>query len=160
MAAGRRRFVKGDRAFRRLLVRLPDAIRQEMIVELHVAGAEILAAQRADAPKRTGALASALSKRVSPKTLRLRVGLIGLPVNRRFFYARIVEFGRKAKTVNATRRTKSGGSSSYQMRIRAIAPRAFVRSSRVRTLRDKIGSGLRKFWDRVLLRAASGVSDD
>lgn len=156
--AGRRRRVRGDRAFRKLLVRLPDSIRHELIVDLHVGGAEILAVQRADAPKRTGALAQALSKRVFPRTVRLRVGLIGRPVNRRFFYAKIFQWGRKAQTVNARRRS-AGGVSSYQMRVRAIAAQPFVRSSRVAAIRDKIASGVRRFWSRVLTRAATGVND-
>jgi hypothetical protein len=139
--AGGRRRIRGDRAFRKLLRKMPDAIREEIFRMMEVAGDQILAAQRADAPRRTGRLAAALSKRVSKASLRLRVGVIGRPLNRRLFYGHILEVGRRAQVVTARRTTRSGTISTYQMRVRAIMARPFTRSV------------------RTIARAAQGIDD-
>jgi hypothetical protein len=96
---------------------------------------------------------------VSKRSLRLRVGLIGRPLNRRLFFARILEIGRRAQTVNVRRSTSRGGISSYQMRVRAMAPRPSIQSVRVKAIRDTLGGTLRGFWDRTLAQAARGVDD-
>jgi len=174
--AGRRR-VQGDRAFRKLIRKMPDAIRDEMVAMMETAGDQILAAQRADVARRTGALAAALTKRVLRGSMRLRVGLLGKAINRRLFYARIVEVGRRAQTVTVSRRgahlaaggrrigrrqraLESGVRGVYQLRVPAKAPRPFVRSARTKALRDTMGGRLAGFWDRTLAKAAQGATDD
>ncbi|HEX8419468.1 MAG TPA: hypothetical protein VF638_05585 [Sphingomonas sp.] len=93
--------------------------REELGVELAIIGREILAAQRADAPKATGKLDAALSLQLLLANLKVRIGLLlggrdaGKINGRRDkgrsggpFYGRIVEFGRRAQTVLVTRRIK------------------------------------------------------
>lgn len=172
----RRRRIRGDRAFKRLIKRMGDATREEMVVMLDEGGEEILAAQRAAAPFRSGTVKNALSKRVLRGALQLKVGLVGRPLNRRLFYARIIEKGRKAKTVPASRggahleaggrrigrkqrALASGTRGVYQMRIRALPPRPFIYSDRVKTLRETLGGRTRRFWERALRRASEGLSD-
>ena len=57
-----------------------------------------------------------------PNTLKLKVGLIGKVLNKRLFYGRIIEFGRKA----SVKTVKRANSKSYQLPIKAIAARHFV----------------------------------
>jgi hypothetical protein len=153
-----RRRIFGDRAFRRLIKRVPEAARDEIVEDLDHAGNAILAAQKADAPRKTGALAAGLSKRVYRGSMRLRVGLIGKPINRRLYYAAVIQGGRTAQTVNVNRRTSSG-MSSYQLRVRAMAAQPFIFSARVHEIRRTLGGRIRTFWDRTLRRAANGVTD-
>jgi hypothetical protein len=111
--------------------------------------------------------------------MRLQVGLIGKPINRRLFYGRIVQFGRKAQTVTVARRgvfaktiplggrmnkykavaLKNRISGTYRMRVRAMAARPFVFSPRTE-LRAAINKRIRDFWEGALRRAAQGASDD
>ena len=103
----------------RLLDALPSEAEQQLVVEMGIIGREILAAQRADVAKDTGALAADLSLALLVDRLRLRVGLLqGGRDARKFngrsrkavaggpFYGRFVEFGRKGQTVVVTRRIK------------------------------------------------------
>lgn len=153
--AGHRRHIRGDRSFRKMLARLPEAERESMAAMMEELGGEMLGEMQAAAPVRTGAVRGALSMRLSRKTMRLRVGLIGRPTNRRFYYGRIVDAGRKAQTVTARRRGKA-----YRLRVRARAPQPFVRG-RARDLRRKVaGPRLETFWNRALARAAEGLGDD
>ncbi|MCI4653123.1 hypothetical protein [Sphingomonas aquatilis] len=88
-----------------------------MIVELGLIGRELHDAQEADAAKRTGAMASALTYRVDAEQLRLRVGLLSRQARAKrsrgrdsfygAFYAPFIEFGVAAQTVLVTRRIKS-----------------------------------------------------
>lgn len=172
-----RRRVKGDRAFKRIIKRLPQAVAKEMETQLEAAGRQILAEQQARVPTRTGKLRGALAMRLLPKTLKLKVGLLTKAINKRFFYGRIVEFGRKAQTVIATRngalspavRAAGGRANNYKplalklkakgaylMKIRGMAPRPFIYS----VDRDRIYEPFRKIWDRALAAAASGVTDE
>lgn len=172
-----RRRVKGDRAFKKLIKRLPQTVAKEMEIQLEAAGRDILAEQQAKVPTDTGKLRQALAMKLLPKTLRLRVGLLTKAVNKRFFYGRIVEFGRKAQTVIATRngalspavRAAGGRSNNYKalalkmkskgaylMKIRGMAPRPFIYSID----RERIYEPFRKVWDRALAKAASGVTDE
>lgn len=176
--AGKRR-VKGDRSFRKILRRLPDSIRDDMVTMLDEFGDEALAIQQADAPLRSGKVRGALRKKLTRGRVRLQVGLIGKPVNRKLFYAGIVERGRQAKTVIANRRgaeaiRESGGRSNrykaaalskgvkgvYNLRVGAMPPRPFIRSKKLEAKRDTLGGRLNRFWDRVLTSASSGASDD
>ncbi len=149
-----KRRVRGDRSFRKLLRKLPDSAKEEMAVALDKAGDRLLSAMRSEVPRRTGALAGGLSKKLLRASLRLRVGFIGKPINRRLFYGRIIEFGRKAQTVRAKR---SG--TTYTMRIRARAGRPFVQSRRT-DLRTSLNAELKGTWTRILQRAAAGDLSD
>ncbi len=174
-AAPQRRRVKGDRAFRQLLNRMPEAMREEAISLLDKVGDDIAAAQQAEAPSRR--IRAATGKRVYRATLRMRVGLVGRPINRRLFFARILEKGRKAQTVTVSRRGRAAIAafgrrlsrgrkvaadvvSVYQLRVRSMAARPFIYSARVRALRASLGGRIEAFWNGALRRAAEGVSDD
>lgn len=167
----RRRRVRGDRRFRKILNQMPAAIKEEMLAMLDKTGDQILAAQQQAVPVRTGTLRSALSKRLQKGIVRLRVGLVGKPINRRLWYARIVEGGRKAQTVTARRGGGAGGgrraknftwkvAGTYQLRVSPLPPRPFIITARTKSLRDTMAGELKTYWDRVLKRAARGASDD
>lgn len=172
-ASPRRRRVRGDRAFKRMLDKLPDVVRQQVAGELKVTGTQILSQQRARAPFRTGAVKRSLTMRVLPKTLKLKVGLLGKPINRKLFYAHIVQYGRKAKTVTVERGNssvavggpvrgrkgralKAGIRGVYRLRVRAMKPRNFIFPMR----RDQIYQRFRDIWQRALTKASYGVTDD
>lgn len=143
---------------------------------LDPAGDELLSAMRADVPRRRGRLAAGLSKKLLRRSLKLRVGLIGKPINRRLFYGWIVELGRKAQTVIASRKgahravggriagrrmraLAAGTSGVYRMRVRAMPARHFVYSRRTE-LRGSINKRLNAFWNKTLAKAAAGASDE
>ncbi len=94
---------------------LPTVAHEEMAVELGIVAREVLAAQQADVPKDTGALASSLSYRVDAEKLSATIGILGKKGKSRSkrritynfgddFYGLIVEIGRRKQTVNVTRR--------------------------------------------------------
>lgn len=146
-----KRYIRGDRAFKNLIKRLPETVKAEMIVELHVAGRAALTREKAAAPVKTGALSSALSMRVLPNTLKLKVGLIGKVVNKRLFYGHIIEFGRKA----SVKTVKRGNSKAYQLPIKAIAARHFVYTQS----KEELYAPFRALWEKALAKASSGASD-
>lgn len=146
------RRVRGDRSFVRLLKQMPDMIQREVEDLLRETGAEVLTEQRTRAAVRRGALRQALSMKVLTKSRRLQVGLVGKPVNRKLFYGRIIEFGRKGQTVRARKR----GGKQYLMKIRGMAPRPFVYS----VDRETVYGRFRNLWDRILKRASAGVGDE
>ena len=143
--------MRGDRAFKRLIDRLPDVVRQEIVGELKVTGTQVLAQQRARAPFKTGAVKGSLTAKVLPRSLKLKVGLLGKPVNRKLWYARIIEHGRKAQTVTA----KRANTRSYQMRVSATKPRPFIYAFK----RDQLYAPFRNIWDRALGKASAGITD-
>lgn len=149
--------VEGAREFRKLLDRLPQAMRDEIVEMLDETGTQVGAAARADSSSRR--VTAAISKRLSPASLRLRVGLIGQSVNRQLWFSRIIEKGRKAQTVNVRRRRKAGGISTYQMRVRELAGRPFIYSTKTKLIRDSFGGRIGTFWDQVLRRASMGIDD-
>lgn len=165
------RRVKGGKAFRRLINRLPETVKQELREQLNETGKLLLRRARQRVPVDSGALKAGLSYRVPPKGLYLRVGLVGKPVNRRLYYGRIVEFGRKAKTVVVNRSGRGvrlsgnrfkrqalakGIKGFYRLHIRAMAPRHFVYA----TPREAIYRPFQKIWGRAVHDAAQGASDD
>lgn len=147
--------LRGAGSFRRLLKQLPGAVHDELAELLDDAGSDYLAAMKADVPVRTGAVKGALRKQLLRKSLRLRVGLPpqvlrGGRID--LFYARIVEFGRKAQTVNVTR----GDRAPFRMRVRAMAPQPFVFKRRA-ALRQSLNTKIRTFWDRTLADTSEGI---
>ena len=150
-AAGHRSRIQGERAFRKLLRSLPDAAKAELVEMLEGIGDEVAAMQRAATP--SSRIRGAISRRVSKATLRLRVGLIGKPLNRRLFFARILEGGRKGRTVMAVR-----GGKRYPLNVRAMAARPAINKPRSE-LRAMVSKRVRAFWDATMARAGQGVSD-
>ena len=133
-------------------------MRDEIATAMKAAGGEILAIMKAEAPvlshpvkgRVQGALRDALSFKFYPNTLRLRVGFVGKPANRRAFYARFLEFGRGLK-----RATDSLG-----RRIGIIQPALIIFGNR-QPLRSELNSKIRGIWKRALNKAAAGaVGDD
>lgn len=158
MAAPRRRRLRGDRAFKKLIKRLPDDVREELLGDFEKVGAEIVTIQQGATV--SGRLRRAISKRVLRGALQLKVGIVGRPLNRRLWWAKIVEKGRKANVVTAARRTKGGGVSRYLMRVSALAARPFIYSSRAEERRTTLGGRTRTLWERALNRAAAASSDN
>lgn len=152
--------VRGARAFRMLLRKLPDAVKAEMAEAMDQAGDEILAAQRAAVPVLTGRLRAGLSKKFYRSSLRLRVGFVGVIVNRRLPHENVTEFGQKAKTVTARRRKPSGGVSIYRMRLPRREKRPFVYSERAQQLRLTLGGRVRTIWQKALEKASQGISEE
>ncbi len=99
--AQRRRPIKGIARFRRLLRRMPDTTRAELVAELDTTGRRILQAIIARSPRLSGKLRAGLSHKVLPTSLKLQIGLIGTPTGRaKLFYGRIQDLGREAKIVD------------------------------------------------------------
>jgi hypothetical protein len=149
--------LKGAASFRRLLRRLPEAAREEVASFLDGAGARLLGRARAETPRKTGELAAALTYKLLPKSLRLRIGLLTKRTQRDYYYGYILDQGRKAKRVMIRRGPRKGA----YMNIRAI-PRNrynFV-FGRGRDFRQNEVPKLRSVMDAILRRAAMGVGDD
>lgn len=152
------RRVYGDRSFRKLLKNMDEGVRTEIASRMQTLGNQLLPLMQASTPTRTGALRAGLSMKFYPRSLRLRVGLIGKPVNKRLYYARIIESGRKSKTVTVRRRTPSGGKTQYALRVKAMPGRHMVYGSS-KALRQQFRRNLRGLWYETLQKASRGVSD-
>ena len=111
--------VKGVAQLRRTLRTMPDFVRDGMADALRDSGQRLLARAKAETPRRTGQLSSALLMRVAPKSLNLKIGLLTKGKRRRFFYGYILDQGRRAQVVQAKRRTKTGYV-TYPMKVRGI----------------------------------------
>jgi hypothetical protein len=149
--------LKGSKSFRRILRGLPEATRAEMADVLTKTGpaAAAIVEGRVDATTKrgTGRLRAGVKWKVYPRTLRLQVGYLGTKAGRaKLFYARILDLGRKAQTVNVTRRANAA---PYQMKVRAIAPKRFVTGG-MGALRQVVSVRLRGVFDRALRRIGGG----
>lgn len=142
---------------RAMLKRLTPEARGEMVVEMNLIGDDELARMRRDVARKSGFLASGLSKKVYPKSLRLRVGIIGKKVNRDRWYRWIIEKGRKAQTVTVNRRRGRSSPSTYSLRVRAMRARPYVFSGggAAQIARSR---RLQGFWSKVLARVGAGGS--
>lgn len=153
--------VAGAGRVRKMLKRLPETLRDELAREMQSAGPTILGKSKAETPSRSGSLRSLLTWRFYPKSLRLRVGLIGARANRAGWYGRILEAGRKAQTVTAKRRT-ANGVIAYRLRVRAIdrsrydIVRGRIKAFAKRLLRPVLG----RAYEKALRSAASGAGSD
>lgn len=136
---------------------MPEAIRQEAAERLDALGDTILAEQKSSGrfKSQTGALRNALSKRVTPKTLKLKVGLVGKPINRKLYYGLILQVGRKGGGRGVKR-----GSAKYNAGVGRRAPDPFVWSKSTQKTVNDAARAFRGFWDSVLLKAARGASDE
>lgn len=169
--------LRKSKRFRRLLRGLPEAMRSQLVGVLERGGPILQGAMRVRAPKRTGFGVQGIKYRVYPKSLRLRVGLIDTPAGRaKRFYMRIQDLGRRAQTVTVRRRRRVASEfdprgilrtgrgnrkraedivATYQMRVRAMAPKRFV-TGKYPELRRAIGGALRGIWTRALNTLAGG----
>lgn len=177
MARSRTR-LRGRGRMRKLLRRLPSAIRGELVVELRVTGRQIRQAVQAKTPRRTGALREGISERVLPTSLRLQVGLLCTPKGRsKLFYGRIQDLGRKAQVVLVQRRRRVKASfggpdhtilrvsrgrkiasdivATYPMKVRAMPAKHFV-TGRYAELRRTLNDNLRGIWSRAMGTLAGG----
>jgi hypothetical protein len=151
------RRLKGAKRVKSLLNRIEPAMREEIATALKSAGGDILALMKAEAPvlsrpvkgRVQGALRDALSMKFYPNTLRLRVGFVGKPANRRAFYARFLEFGRGIKRTTDTLGRKIG-----------VLPPALIIFGNRPLLRSTLGRDIRGIWKRALDKAAAGASGD
>lgn len=175
-----RQRIKGIARFRRLLRRLPDAVRGEILVELHVTGREMLRAVQARAPDLTGKLRAGLQSKVLATSLRLQIGLLGTPAGRaKLFYGRIQDLGRKAQVVMVQRRrrvmqSRRDGSTystlrtdargrkeradivaTYRMKVPAMEPKRFV-TGRYPDLRAALNTNMRGIFNRSLSKIGAG----
>lgn len=178
MAGTRRRRVRGVTSVRKLLSQAPEGVREELIVELHRGGREIVPRQVAKAPSKTGRLRRGISYRVFPRTLRMQAGIIGPKRERkRLFYAWILEHGRRGREVIAARAgsygralragTKvranaykaaalgAGVRGVYKLRVRPIKGRFFIKGAS-RDLRSIMQRNLKDIWLRGLRRFGGG----
>lgn len=178
--ARRRRPIKGIARFRRLLRRMPDTTRGEILVELHTTGRRILQAILARTPRLSGKLRGGLSSKVLPTSLRLQIGLLGTPAGRaRLFYGRIQDLGRKAQVVTVQRRRRVSASigggmtadilrtgrngrkltedivATYTMKVPAMAGKRFV-TGRYPDLRSELRTNLKGIFARSLRKVGGG----
>jgi hypothetical protein len=172
--------VRGVGTVRALLRKLPDAGKDEILVEMNLAGRDLAGAMRGRTPFRTGALQAAIGYRVLTGAVRLIVGIISTPKGRsKLFYGRVLNFGRPGQgkpDVVQVRRLRAGGRaawtdqiragtaspsakpsrlvSTYAMRVGKIPAMRFV-TGRYPELRRRLGDNLRAIWDRALKRSLS-----
>ncbi len=161
--------IRGSKGFRRILKGLPDAMRAEIVDVLTKTGpaaAAIVSARVAGTTKRrTGRLRAGVKWKVYPRTLRMQAGFLGTKAGRqKLFYARILDLGRKAKTVTVNRRRVGGSAlvrgrrdsgAPYKLKVRAIAAKRFVTGG-IGGLRQVVNVRLNGIWDRALRRIAGG----
>lgn len=147
----------GARDLRRTLRRLPERARTELAEALTDIGRRLLAQARGETPVKSGRLRNLLSFKVAAKTLKLRLGLVTKRAQRDGSYGYILDAGRRAQSVRATRRKPSGGVSTYAMRVRGISPERYnFVFGRRRDLKNSKIPELRNVLDRVLGDAARG----
>jgi hypothetical protein len=157
----KRRALKGVGRVRKMLRRLPDDVAIEINALLANAGQQGLVYARSQTPSRTGALRNALAVKLFPKSMRMRLGLIGKRQQRNFFYGHILDKGRKAKSVRVSRRTPSGAIINYVMRVSPISPARYdiVYGRAEQFIKNLVNKPLADIYRKALRRAA-GVSDD
>ena len=161
MKTRKRGALKGARRVSRMLKRLPDTVRGEIIEVYREHAPAITTYARTAAPSGTGRLARSIRSRIFEKTLKLRIGLFGAKLNADLFYARILERGRRAQTVVVKRRVKGGGKSAYRLRVKAIGRGRydFLAGRAMGFAIDTLRPSLKQVWERALKKAA-GVGDD
>ena len=170
---GRR--VRGN--FKSLIKRLPDAVSDEFRKELDATGKVLLGRAQSKAPIYQGrprkglvpgALKGGLSYKVLPKSLKLKVGLVGKPINKKVYYARWVEFGHRIGYAgNRLAKLEPIKGKSITARLARLRRKRAIGKSFVRarpflftTPRTAIYERFREIWGRALRRAASGATEE
>ena len=168
----RRKALKGKARVKRLFKALPEAMHGQIETVLDTGGRHLQTAMKAKAPFKTGATRAGIAYKVLPRTLRLRVGLLGTPTGRaKLFYARIQDLGRIGRTVTVRRfragakreYTRAGYKTgpnllTYKLRVRPMEGKRFV-TGRYPELRTAIQRLLRGVWGRAL-EAIPGGGDE
>ncbi|QCI92312.1 HK97 gp10 family phage protein [Novosphingobium sp. EMRT-2] len=165
---------RGIGKVRRMMRDLPENFRRQMVSVLNSGGRALQSSMRAKAPRRTGATREGITYKVSERTMKLRVGLLGTRAGRsKLFYARIQDLGRKAQVAKrryvvavprngyrryAGKRTRDLGRKYHPVNVRAMAGKHFVTGS-FPVLRQYIGTAVRGIWSRALRSIASGGND-
>ena len=159
--------IVGLDAAERMFDAMPDAVREQLGVEVAIIARDVLALQQVRAPKDTGTLEGSLGVLLLLDQLRARVGLIG---KRNTFYGRIIEFGRSAQTVLVQRRRRVGGAlrlsarrkrledvvATYKLRVKARAPQPFVLVPEP-DLDAVADRRLADFWSQVIAHVGAGA---
>jgi hypothetical protein len=147
------------RKTRRLLRAMEPEMRDQIADAMQSALPAAIAAVRQEAPRRTGALANAISGKVLRKSLTMRLGLLTKKVQRDYFYGYILEVGRKAKTVNVRRKTASG-ISTYRLNVRPMSPARYdmVASRGRKRVSRSLDFVLKNAYRKALTKLA-GLSD-
>lgn len=135
--------MRGAAALRRKLKNLDPAVRTELLAAMEQGARQLLPIMRSQAP--SSRVKAALSVKVYPKSLRVRVGLIGKAVNRRLFFAGILEFGRGIKRT----RDRIG------RKIGIIRAARYIYGPRT-DIRRAVGGRVRDVFARALARAGAG----
>ena len=150
-----RRRLKGDRAFRRLLKQMIPAIRQECEERIEAFAKKLAAVQKASGRfrSRSGSLRNAINYQILRQSLKAKVGIIGIGLNRKLFYGKIIEFGRKGGGRGVKRK-----SLKYLAGVGRTRPDHFIYGHK--TEHEEFRKGFNTYWDRVLAKASSGASDD
>ena len=150
---GRRRSVNVDwqglKTARRIMKNLPDEIEAEVVRMYQRKAPVVLAKARSETPVRTGALRNALSFKVYPRTKRMVVGLLTKALNRKFFYGRILEDGRRAFAQKGKYKDRHIGvipASKYDI----VGPRMRDFARRF------VGGELKRIYTRALRRIVAG----
>lgn len=160
MARRKSEFRTRDRIrVRRVLQGMGPEVEREVISAYKRHAPAILAYARGEVPTRSGRLRAALAFKIYPKTLRLRIGLLTKRIQSKFFYAHILEAGRRAQVVKVRRRRPvSGGVAVYMMRVRAISKDRydFVRGRAEQFMQRTLGDEMRGVLGKALKRLAAG----
>lgn len=162
MARRKSEFRTRDRIrVRRLLQNIGPEAEREILQAYQRRAPAILAYARSEVPARNGSgrLRAALAFKIFPKTLRLRIGLLTKRIQKKLFYAHILEQGRRAQVVKVRRRRPvSGGVAVYMMRIRAISKDRydFVRGRTEQFMQRTLGEDVRGILGKALKRLSAG----
>lgn len=161
MSRRRSEFRTRDRIrVRRVLQGMGPEVEKQVLASYQRHAPAILAYARGEAPSRSGNLRARLAFKIFPKTLRLRIGLLTRAVQRKVWYARILEYGRRAQSVRVKRRRPvSGGLTQYVMRVKAIPAGRydFVRGRAEEFMQRTLGADLRNVLNKALKRLSAGV---
>jgi hypothetical protein len=139
LRTGRGSRIKGIARLRKKLKALPDAVAIELAQNMEAVGDQMVAAMRARVRVRTGLVRSLIRRsKVTPRSLRLRAGLLGQRGQTDGFYQLFYEIGHRAKRVFVTRRNRGA------QRFFGVGP----------TRRAKFGGNVHEYYIRVKARAA------
>lgn len=150
--------VKDRQRIRRILASLPDAVNDEILAVYQRHGPAVLAKARSEVPVRTGKLRSLLAFKIVPATAskpaRFRMGLLTKAVQSKVWYARILEYGRKAQVAKARR----NGGNPYSIRVQSIPAGRydFVRGRTAQFMMQTMGRDLKAILRKALHKAAAG----
>ena len=148
---------------RRMLKELGPAIEAEMVEELKRLAPMVEAEMKASIPVKTGGLRSAITSKVYPKTLRMRVGLLTKKAKRAYFYGWILERGRRARSVLVRRGPRKyargrivEAEQTYNLKVSPISRDKydFIFGATRRRIQALTKKSLNRVYERALRRAS------